>query len=300
MKKILFRFDSGDGYGNGHLMRCLALADAFSEYEIYLVTNKVNGYYFSKWKKILKEFYLVENKNSDYNLIKNLCENLKIDYLVFDGYHLKKVFVYKRFNVKKVIYIDDEGFVSEKIDIIINQTSLKKTTEFKAKLLYGYKFFLCNSSLQKIKRSPKKSLLLSIGSSNDDIFLDKILTIFKNEKFKSRIYLTRNSNNLSYRNLDLNYISDDKLNEVYSEVSFAITAPGLMSLEMAFLNIPMIIYQTSIEQNDNIKFLIDNNFAYIIRKPEDVIQIIKNLKFLKPKVKLDSDGAYRIKKEILK
>ncbi len=59
-----------------------------------------------------------------------------------------------------------------------------------------------------------------------------------------------------------------------------------MSLEMAFLNIPMIIYQTSIEQNNNIKFLVDNNFAYIIKNPKDLIQIINNIKFLKPKVNI--------------
>ncbi len=303
MSKALFRINAGKTFGNGHLMRCLPLAEELNSrgVQIILVTNITEGFSLDKWMKIKPIFfYCSSHLAEDYQMIKDICDFKKVDILIFDGYFFKNMINnFPKFNVKKIAYIDDDGFDSDNLDLIINQTASDKNFLEKNKtILNGYKYFLVSSDLKKIKPKKKGSILINFGSSECLEEENKILQLLSSVDFKNKIFISPRKQLKSY-NLNINFIINNELSNIFSQISYAITAPGYLSLELAYLKIYMFMLKTSEAQKNNITFIEKNNLGESIKDFNQILKIHNNQIDSNPSLDIDHLGPQRISKYLI-
>ena len=89
MKKVVFRLDSSEKNGYGHLRRCEILAS-------YL-ENDFEIFFLSKYKLKIKNIYtLIYNPDLNFEKTIEFCEKINTDLLVIDVYDdLKNIFYIK-------------------------------------------------------------------------------------------------------------------------------------------------------------------------------------------------------------
>ena len=137
---ILFRVDSSDIIGTGHLYRCLNFADLYSYSNNITFISKKHSFNLNNKIKEKYTCYEIELKNSNninlnidtwlgeseiddadktINIIKD--NNLNIDWLIIDHYSITKQWEEKLNKyVKKICVIDDFTDRKHKCNIIIN------------------------------------------------------------------------------------------------------------------------------------------------------------------------------------
>lgn len=201
MKKIVFRVDSGNHIGIGHMMRCLTLAKELlvSDVEIHFITRNHKG---ASINLISEDFitHLLNDGVSDilsiedkdnYSLWLGVTEeedlrqcNLildsigPVDIIVLDHYSLDKTFE-ESVNAKNVFVIDDLFSRIHQCDILLNQNLGTEETDYsKSKVgsfLLGPQFSLLRPEFKKLHQElvaseffnlPIKSILVFFGNGD--------------------------------------------------------------------------------------------------------------------------------------
>jgi len=137
---IVFRVDSSDIIGTGHVYRCLNLAYQYKEHNISFICKNHNYNLNSKIAENYKVYELllenyeninldintwlgesqIDDLNKTINIIKE--NNLNIDWLVIDHYAIDKIWENEiKQHVKNICVIDDFTNRIHNCDIIINQ-----------------------------------------------------------------------------------------------------------------------------------------------------------------------------------
>lgn len=210
MSTAVFRVDSSNIIGTGHVMRCLTLAEKLKESEasIFFVIRKIEGHMEEYIKQsgfavfLLPEINTAELREKTYSewlsinwgidasqTKKKLKELSKIDWLIVDHYSLSKQWELeiKPF-VKKILVIDDLAEKQHECDVLLNQN-------IQDNLINRYDDLVPNRCLKLL--GPKYSLLrpdfaneLKKGSLRGDSKIWRILVSFggtdpTNETMKS-------------------------------------------------------------------------------------------------------------------
>jgi UDP-2,4-diacetamido-2,4,6-trideoxy-beta-L-altropyranose hydrolase len=190
---IIFRVDAFAGIGTGHLMRCLALAQAWKDDN----RGKVTFITYCESKRLLavlrKERFSVHLLKapyphaSDWNLTKKVLASAPDCWVVLDGYHFGadyQVYIKKMGN--KLLVIDDMAKLEHcYADIVLNQNlyaaDLKYNCESYTRLLRGTQYVLLRREYIKQigfkKRAPKVAtrLLITLGGVDRNNLSEKIL-----------------------------------------------------------------------------------------------------------------------------
>jgi spore coat polysaccharide biosynthesis predicted glycosyltransferase SpsG/RimJ/RimL family protein N-acetyltransferase len=313
---VLFRLDAGKKYGLGHLTRNIYLHNE-------LISRNFNTLFIIKTddtkfikdflteKKINIDIHFLNNKTSqelDINTITKIVnlKNIKIAIIDHYNYTIKYLESIKKNNLILVnydVYIKN-NFVS---DVILNPNIGFNIKDYfgkcrnDARLCIGKKYLIINPKLKKknsTKRA-KENILISFGGGTypEKIFnlIDRV-TDNKNLKFiiissdKKINKITKSNSKVYFGNFDYN--------KIYSSLRFAIVSGGVTSQELAFLNIPMLIYPYADNHKQTITGLIKTNLA-LKAKMEDLLNLDKfEIHKLFPKIKIDNKGVERITKEI--
>ena len=184
MLNIIFRVDSGNLLGTGHVFRCLNIANIIKNSNIEFICKNFQNNSSYVIQKKYKVHLINPSKSSNVNLNINswLCDtqlddakktieiikNKNIDWLFIDHYNIHKEWEdYIRPYVKKIFVIDDYTNRSHNCDILLNQQIENNKSSLynnllptNCQLLLGVKYILLKQEYinTSIKRSPIKKL----------------------------------------------------------------------------------------------------------------------------------------------
>ena len=210
--KIMFRTSGGMAIkkqlGFGHVNRCLSLAKAFRNSQIFFLIEDYGGIKKFMKNKNLKIDYLQKNiskeKDAD-ETRKQIIEN-QIDILVVDKYGVELSYLKKMKKLCKVVVISDLKKIDYPVDLVINGfigfKNIIKKNKYGTKCLLGPKFQILNYNFKnKTKNKKTEDLLLTFGGFDENNIIEMVLNelVNRNRKIVTKIILgpsTKKSKNL--------------------------------------------------------------------------------------------------------
>jgi len=122
--KILFRADSNEYIGQGHVMRCMSLADAFSQNgaECILAYNDTVTESLIKDRNIkgvcLKGEY--DKPENELPVLTDMIKKENIDLIIIDSYYVTPLYLNSIRQIIKTVYIDDVYSFAYPVDVLVN------------------------------------------------------------------------------------------------------------------------------------------------------------------------------------
>lgn len=177
MFKVLFRVDDGPGIGAGHLMRCLALAEAIHEMGgiIHLSTTRMSALH-ADWRKMNVKIHIQPREiGSQEDLAVTLREvgESSADWLVVDGYGFDTAWL-DATAVCRVLCLDDLGNRDAAVSLVLNQNPgaenrYVNTYSRCGKALLGLDWFLLRRAWRVAQHAPEpRHLLLTLGGEDPE------------------------------------------------------------------------------------------------------------------------------------
>lgn len=268
----------------GHVMRCLAIADAAKEQgedTTFLLADdqaaellKERGYPFiilhTKWNDM----------DSELAVIAEVAAARKIRTLLIDSYQITKNYLKKLTAMVNTVYLDDRNIFVYPVNTIICYASYWKKYKYEeqytdTKLLLGPAYTplradFRNCRRKKIRAEVEELLLLSGGADHYDI-LERILEKIDKERYR-RIEVICGMYYSKYGELCEKYKKYDNVHihaavtdmETYMDrADLAVTAGGLTLYELCAFGTPAISYSIADNQLENVrKFQADGIIDY--------------------------------------
>ena len=200
MIKIVFRVDSGNHIGIGHLMRCLTLAYEFKAqgHDIYFVTKNHEGFLKDAIPSLYKVFVLGggcktklsdEMKNNYHSWLgESWEEDLKktnevlqeitnVDLVVVDHYSLDEKYE-KELYCRKILVIDDLMNREHYCDYLLDQNTSANVKTYKSLTRQKETLFFLGPQYALLKRDFSLFREQSIKRRSDSFKIKKILVFF--------------------------------------------------------------------------------------------------------------------------
>ena len=270
---LIFRTDATSVIGTGHLMRCLALAQAWKKKGgiSVFITRCENDKLLSKLKREGFKIIKVENSQPDpsdldltINVIKDIGTSYTTTWLILDGYHFDD-FYQKKIKEQGInlMVIDDMGHLPYYYsDILLNQNINAKNISYNHRsntlLLLGLKYVLLREEFLRWhhwKRSiPDKArrVLITMGGSDSMNATSLILKIIKKLKLSDiEISVVIGPSNKNFISIQ-EEISEDPgrynilknvndMSKLLAWADVAISAGGTTCWEMCYMGLPNLI-----------------------------------------------------------
>lgn len=287
--KIIIRADASSSIGTGHVMRCVALAQAAVKQGISV---HLIGHIGVPW---VKERLAMENipvtflegeapeKENPLTLLEQLDSEGGADWVVLDGYrfHLDCQ-VAVRDAGYKLLYIDDYEHLPEySCDILLNQNIGAEAFLYKGDIgekLLGEKYTLLHPSFlvarQKAeslcKHNPPRHILISLGGGDSSKYLPEIVQCLQTvDLSKSTITVLQGS--MAYEYIEKKFASlacpvkilpvCHDMASLLLETDFCITAGGSTCWELCCLGVPFCTVAIAENQEAIIKNLASRGLA---------------------------------------
>lgn len=276
-KKVLFRCDSSNIIGLGHVMRDLVLARQLQECEIFFATQTLKG---NINESITKAGYkLINLPSNNVNILINIIHNYKINILVIDNYNI--TFIEEQViknSCDLTLLVLDDTYEKHHCDILLNHNLGADSSKYN-ELLDSNTIRLCGSSYTLIKHEVRQAAQLQIKKKPNSIFImmggmdrynisSEIALLFQNSKYKLTVATTSSNPNLQYlstlKNIAL-YV-DTPAKELYQlmkQSQIGITTPSVSLMEFFYMKIPTIAIQTASNQSEVVTYLQNNTFDYL-------------------------------------
>lgn len=274
MSHLFIRSDSTAQIGTGHVMRCLALAQAWQDNggKVTFISHCESDALRQRLIQEGMDFVAIEKSHPDPS---DLDQTLKIlstinyqpsahRWLVIDGYHFDAVYQQRiKDTGYKIIWIDDYGHaVHYYADIILNQNitadeSLYSHRESYTRLLLGSPYVLLRREFQKWQGWQReipdvaRKVLVTLGGADPDNVTMKVIQAIKKmdiEELEAKIVVGPANPNLqileheisNYTNMQL---IKNTLNmpDLMAWADIAVCAGGTTCWEMALMGLPNII-----------------------------------------------------------
>lgn len=256
--KAFFLADGNDIIGMGHVMRCVALAEAMLERNISVqfASRYKFGIDFLKTKNF-KVFKYTEIRD-----LQNKLSDLQYDFIIIDDYSVnKEFFEFFRQFTKKLVYIDDLNLFDYSVDIIINTAIGAKNINYNfnsnKKYLLSVKYCILRKEFRQTIIKPVNetihNILITTGGSdryNMTLELTKFLTNkLSNQNINYHIIVGPAFNNIEILNsmeFERNHItlykSPNNIAEIMSNCDIAVSAGGNTLYELCSCGIPTIAF----------------------------------------------------------
>ncbi len=278
---IIFRVDSSDTIGGGHLTRCINIANELKKRKInsYFICQNLIGLDIKllnkslhKYKIIPETNYFFDDANETIKFIKE--RNIKPENIIVDHYELdanweKLVKKYTR----KLTVIDDLAHKKHYCDILINQVLGVETSKYKDLVPKNCKLFLGNEYIimrpqffiernklpNKIDFSNITDVHLFFSSNDNNGLTLKYTELFLKQFPEICIHLSLGNyfkdleklKELSSKNKKIKWVQNNSnIEKQLSSCQIAIGTPGMMTWERACMGIPSIQFGTKDFQDD--------------------------------------------------
>ncbi len=210
MLNIIFRVDSSDVIGTGHVMRCLNLAEYYKNNNIEFICKdlpfnlieniskkfKVNKLELKDYSKVTLNIntWLGESWETDCKKTIDIIKDKEIDWIIIDHYNID----YKWENmikpyVKNIMVIDDYTnrkhdcniLLNQQIDVDLGKKLYKNIVNNDCKLLLGNKYIIFNKKFFDIlknlkKKNELKRINIFMGGSDPNNITLNIIKICNN------------------------------------------------------------------------------------------------------------------------
>lgn len=309
MKKLLIRTDMNCQIATGHMMRCLAIADAASKagVNVFFVSADENarslvesrGYTYisleTHWDKMYEELPKLER----------VIYQLQPDCILVDSYYVTIEYMKKVRSLAKVAYIDDLCKEVYPCDALICYANYYKKYNYleiypeQIKLFLGCDYVplrksFANIKKREIEKSAKEVLLLS-GGTDPYHFLKSFLRL-RDERIDAwneiKLVVICGIYNTDYKEIIENYAQDQQI-EILINVSniehymqradVAISAAGTSLYELCACGTPTVCYTFAENQLENAKqFDLDDVMIYAgdLRDESTMLSIINKTETL--------------------
>lgn len=118
MKTIAIRADANEADGTGHMMRCLALAEAFENTRIILVYHQAPPALLARYENLGAQLYHLKSQPYGKDDAQE-CNTLPCDWLIVDGYRFDAEF-FESLQIKSAVLDDFARPPVMKADLVIN------------------------------------------------------------------------------------------------------------------------------------------------------------------------------------
>lgn len=279
MRSLVIRADADLKIGTGHVMRCLALAQAWIDRggKVRLVGSVGSD---ELAARIAKEGVSLEKtagepgSRSDAKWTAKLADEAGADWVVIDGYQFDHVFQKTLLDQgRRLLALDDYGHLEAySADLIINQnlgagSSLYLERPSDSKLLLGTSFTLLRREfwpwVEWEREIPDTAvrLLVTLGGSDPDNVtetvlrslarvdneeLDVVCLVGANNQHLERLQAVSSELPLSIKLI----VNAYEIPDIMAEADLAISAGGSTCWEMAFMGLPAIVLLTADNQRD--------------------------------------------------
>lgn len=332
---IYIRVDANEIIATGHVMRCMAIANALEklgEHVTFLTADE-------KGKELIaKNGYEVICLHSQWDALENELDILvkvlkeeKAEKLIVDSYRVTDKYLKTLSSHAKVIYIDDLDAFEYPCDKIINYAVYADTCSYAKKSnmhnLLGPSYMpmrenFCNMSKKHISSKIEHILFLS-GGADKEHFVKHFLEKFKEQDQKYQLTIISGVYNEDYeelcklvegeRNITLKR-NVQNIEEYMKKADVAISAGGTTLYELCACGTPTISYMLADNQRKNVEaFQKLGLIPYCgdVRKEDVLEKIFCRLKkwqgkkeereeiSLKMQKLVDGNGAKRLAKAIL-
>jgi len=285
MKDLIFRVDAGNKIGTGHLMRCLALAQAWQDTggrAVFITTCRNE----SLLERLDAEGFAVHRlpENNEWGEAARIIAGYDADWLVLDGYHFDEA--YQR-SIKdagyKLLAIDDMAHLKHYYaDIILNQNlhaeQLSYECEPHTRLLMGTDYVLLRREFLAYKgRKPEtaetaKKILLTMGGSDPNNITLKVIQALGQvgvPGIEAIVVIGASNQNADALRaaageslVHMQTIRNaGNMPELMAEADVAVCSAGTTVWELVYSGVPMLLSVIADNQQDIMQSAIDKKIA---------------------------------------
>jgi UDP-2,4-diacetamido-2,4,6-trideoxy-beta-L-altropyranose hydrolase len=270
MRNLIFRSDTSAQIGTGHVMRCLALAQAWNAQSgktTFVMAGQSSALEARLRSEDIDVVYLSAKvgSNEDAQQTVNVSQKHAASWIVVDGYQFGSKYQkrLKSYGLK-VLFVDDYGHAENYYaDLVLNQNisadqNLYKSREPYTQLLLGTKYallrreFLTWQGLVKAITPNARKILVTLGGGDPDNVTLKVLQSLSQLSINNlKIVVVIGGTNPHYERL-LSFIKSLSLSislqlnisnmpELMAWADIAIAAGGSTNWELAFMGLPSIV-----------------------------------------------------------
>lgn len=265
--------------GIGHVIRCLALAQQFTDKNVFFLSAKLNGNAHaliasSGFQVIEIEAGLSVEKDSDNTV--EVIEAHNINTVIVDHYGLGKKWQDTIKSRVKLVVIDDYAHTSHHAHLVVDSGRLASTARDENDL-FGLKYCLLRNDFKQLRckaidkreiTKNIKSVLVSFGGTDIKGFTISTVELLRKSGFKGDIILLVASgiNHLSeikrLENVTL-HIDETHVADILLESDLAIGSLGGSAWERCCMGLPSISVKVAENQN-NIESILLSNAATVL------------------------------------
>lgn len=259
---ILFRTDGNADIGTGHVMRCLALAQAVLEQgaKATFLCSELTP---ALAERLSQEGCTVKKLSvSAYG--KDDAEetaNIDAEWIVVDGYNFDGAYLQHLKDAgKRVLMIDDYGHAKQySCELVLNQNPYAQKGFYKgspAELLLGSRYCLLRKEFRKWcgwareTREQPERLLVTLGGADTNNVTCKILSFLSKSEVPVDVTVVIGGSNPNLKEAQeiaktsrtpMSIVSNVRgMPELMAQCDAALCAGGTTSYELAFLQVPML------------------------------------------------------------
>lgn len=293
---LIIRADAGSEIGSGHVMRCIALAEAWQasggnvHFVLATAAPKLEERISREGFKVI---HLSQTPGSpgDANETLHIANRANAEWVVVDGYHFggeyQKIIKKTGFSL---LVIDDFGHADHYYaDIVLNQNiyanmSLYPKHESSTRFLLGIKYALLrreflqwaggyNRTIPKVARK----LLVTLGGSDPDNVTGTVIEALKRSNIKGlEVIVVAGGLNChvallqemicGYPNFSIRSNAEN-MPELMAWADMAISAGGTTCWELAFMGVPSIICAIAENQEPTANYLFKKKISAVLELP---------------------------------
>ena len=270
-KTLLIRADAGIHIGTGHMMRCLALAQAWQDrggHVVFAMATEAQALEARIYEEGMELVHLTTSKpgnTKDAQELVELARNKGADWIVVDGYHFNADYQRKIKDAGlRLLFIDDCGHAEHYwADIVLNQNlhayeGLYANRAPYTQLVLGTRYVLLRREFLKwrnwkreIPEVARKVLVTMGGVDPENVTLKVIRALEKVKVDGLEAVIVVGSSNHHYNelktavqnsNISIRLEKDVKnMPELMAWADVAVSAGGTTCWELAFMGVPFVV-----------------------------------------------------------
>ncbi len=288
--KLIIRADSSAEMGTGHVMRCLALGQAWqnSGGEVVFITACREEGLIQRLRNEEFDVHLLTHSYpnpSDWAYVKDVLSTNPNAWVVLDGYHFDEIFhqLIKR-DGHRLLVIDDMCHLEHYYaDIVLNQNlhaeHLSYSSESDTRLLLGSQYALLRREFRALKETKReipqvaKRVLITLGGADPENHTLEVVqtlrTISKPSDLEVIVVIGVNNPHeealeraISESPISIDIVRNvQNMAEILMWADLAVSAAGSTVWELSYLGVPMLLLPWQKNQEQIAQSLVEAGIA---------------------------------------
>jgi len=301
-KQLLIRADAGTEIGSGHLMRCLALGQAWKDAggKVIYITSCHNEGLLQRLREEDFEIHVTASQYpdaSDWTNTKDILDDHPNSWLVLDGYHFDEVYQqHVKESGHRLLVIDDMAHLKHYYaDIVLNQNlhaeQLHYSCEPYTSLLLGTRYVLLRREFLAWKDRKRdiaetaRCVLVTLGGGDPDNHTIRVIQALQEVDIVDleAIVISGASNPhtaaleaaIEQSRVPIRLVRDAKnMPELMAWADLAVSSAGTTTWELAFMRVPALLLiqannQVGVAQElDRVGAAVNLGWAQVVSKLE--------------------------------